>query len=297
MSIKDRLEAELAEADAKAAVVPEPEVEAAASVETPAPTETTITTEEDTSGEDLLKKFKEEGDKLKQRKKELERGLNETARERNELKEELDRIRQELESVKSLKHVETQTQSIDWEGFDDIGQKVMQSQSQLKAELQAQVNEAKRMLEEERKRSQDLLLKAKAEEHYQKVASVHNDAADYFNPDNDKHAVLMGWAQFQAPEYATAADNPLSMSAEFVSRMLTELKRDIGATKAKAKPALGDIAVAKDGSSKPANKVAADVFTNDELRNLDSMIAQNRKNPEALKQIMEKLERTEKTLT
>jgi len=133
------------------------------------------------------------------------------------------------------------------------------------------------------------------EDHFARVASVHNDAADFFNPEKDIARALEGWAHSQAPEYLEAVTNPVSKSPEFVARMLKEFKQEIGLTKKAVKPDLGDIAVQKNAAPTiPAKKPENDVFTADELKRLPQMIAANRGNAEALAAIDAKLERTYK---
>ena len=295
-----KLEQEIAEMQQLTQAVPDPIVENESSDQDAAskvPVQEAGTNQEPTgpTPEELMAKYKEEAEQWKKRRKDAEKGLTEMGQERAELKKQVDELRSQIESLKIQPTISTES-PLDWEGFDDIGNKVEQRLGLLKNEMETKLQETMRLLEQERQKAKDIEFRTKAEEHYAKVASVHPDASDFFNPEHEMNAVLLGWAQTQAPEYLEAVENPVGRSPQFVSRMLSELKRDIGMTKTKAKPDLGDIAVKKGATTvSPAAKQEVDVFTEEELAALPRLIANARGNQEALAAIEAKLDRTYKT--
>lgn len=295
-----KLEQEIAELQQLSAAVPDPIVETesndkgAASQEPIQEAETNQEPKEPTP-EELIAKYKEDAEQWKKRRKDAEKGLTEMGQERAELKKQVDELRTQIEALKAQPTVSTES-PLDWEGFDDIGNKVEQRLGMLENRLESKLQETMRLLEQEREKAKEIEFRTKAEEHYAKVASVHSDASDFFNPEHEMNAVLLGWAQTQAPEYLETVENPISRSPQFVSRMLSELKRDLGMTKAKAKPDLGDIAVKKGATVvAPAAKQEVDVFTDEELASLPRLIASARGNQDALAAIEAKLDRTYKT--
>lgn len=251
--------------------------------------------------EDLIAKFKEEAEAAAKRKKELEAGMTKAFQESAEYKkalkerdDELARLKAELDAARIQKETE-ELDSSRWEGYDDIGKAVKAELAIERARILAEVEEAKRIATQEREALLKQAEQRKMEEHFARVAAVHSDAADFFNPEKDLARALEGWAHSQAPEYLEAVSNPVSKSPEFVARMLKEFKQEIGLTKKAVKPDLGDIAVQKNAApSTPAKKPELDVFTDAELKSLPQMVAANRGNAEALAAIEAKLERTYK---
>ena len=298
-----RMEQEIAELE-QSRTVPEetPAASEETAPETPeTPTEQQTPEQEGPKPEDLIAKYKEEAEAAAKRKKEMEAGMTKAFQESAEVKkalkerdDELARLKAELENARIQKETE-QLDSSRWEGYDDIGKAVKAELAIERARILAEVEEAKRIATAER----DALLKQaeqqKMADHFSRVAAVHNDAADYFNPEKDLARALEGWAHSQAPEYLEAVLNPVSKSPEFVARMLKEFKQEIGLTKKAVKPDLGDIAVQKTATpTTPAKKPELDVFTDAELKRLPQMVAANRGNAEALAAIEAKLERTYK---
>ncbi len=299
-----RMEQEIADIEQSLAV-PE-ETKPAASEESVSEKPETTTTQEipENEGpkpEDLIAKFKEEAEAAAKRKKEMEAGMTKAFQESAEVKkalkerdDELARLKAELDNARIQKETE-QLDSSRWEGYDDIGKAVKAELAIERARILAEVEEAKRIATQEREALLKQAEQRKMEEHFARVAAVHNDAADYFNPEKDLARALEGWAHSQAPEYLEAVSNPVSKSPEFVARMLKEFKQEIGLTKKAVKPDLGDIAVQKSAApSTPAKKPELDVFTDEELKRLPQMVAANRGNAEALAAIEAKLERTYK---
>ena len=298
-----RMEQEIAELE-QSRTVPEetPAASEEAAPETPeTPTEQQTPEQEGPKPEDLIAKYKEEAEAAAKRKKEMEAGMTKAFQESAEVKkalkekeDELARLRAELEDARIQKETE-QLDTALWEGYDDIGKNVKTELARDRAKILAEIEDLKRIAREERESLKAQAEQQKMEQHFARVASVHNDAADFFNPEKDLARALEGWAHSQAPEYLEAVMNPVSKSPEFVTRMLKEFKQEIGLTKKAIKPDLGDIAVQKTATpTNPAKKPELDVFTDAELKRLPQMIAANRGNAEALAAIDAKLERTYK---
>lgn len=298
-----RMEQEIADIEQSLAV---PEETPAASEESVSETPETTTTQEipENEGpkpEDLIAKFKEEAEAAAKRKKEMEAGMTKAFQESAEYKkalkerdDELARLKAELDAARIQKETEELDSTL-WEGYEDIGKNVKTEFARERNKILAEVEELKRIANAERESMKQQAEQRKMEEHFARVASVHNDAADFFNPEKDIARAFEGWAHSQAPEYLEAVSNPVSKSPEFVARMLKEFKQEIGLTKRAVKPDLGDIAVQKNAApSTPAKKPELDVFTDAELKSLPQMIAANRGNAEALAAIDAKLERTYK---
>jgi len=299
-----RMEQEIAELEKQSLAVPE---------ETPAASEETVAEKPETTTEqeipenegpkpeDLIAKFKEEAEAAAKRKKEMEAGMTKAFQESAEYKkalkerdDELARLKAELEAARIQKETEELDSTL-WEGYDDIGKNVKTEIARDRAKILAEIEDLKRVARQEAEALKAQAEQRKMEDHFARVASVHNDAADFFNPEKDIARALEGWAHSQAPEYLEAVTNPVSKSPEFVARMLKEFKQEIGLTKKAVKPDLGDIAVQKNAAPTiPAKKPENDVFTDDELKRLPQMIAANRGNAEALAAIDAKLERTYK---
>ena len=299
-----RMEQEIAELEKQSLAVPE---------ETPAASEETVAEKPETTTEqeipesegpkpeDLIAKFKEEAEAAAKRKKEMEAGMTKAFQESAEYKkalkerdDELARLKAELDAARIQKETEELDSTL-WEGYDDIGKNVKTEIARDRAKILAEIEDLKRVARQEAEAIKAQAEQRKVEDHFARVASVHNDAADFFNPEKDLARALEGWAHSQAPEYLEAVTNPVSKSPEFVARMLKEFKQEIGLTKKAVKPDLGDIAVAKSATPTiPAKKPENDVFTDDELKRLPQMIAANRGNAEALAAIDAKLERTYK---
>ena len=299
-----RMEQEIAELEKQSLAVPE---------ETPAASEETVAEKPETTTEqeipenegpkpeDLIAKFKEEAEAAAKRKKEMEAGMTKAFQESAEYKkalkerdDELARLKAELDAARIQKETEELDSTL-WEGYDDIGKNVKTEIARDRAKILAEIEDLKRVARQEAEAIKAQAEQRKMEDHFARVASVHNDAADFFNPEKDIARALEGWAHSQAPEYLEAVTNPVSKSPEFVARMLKEFKQEIGLTKKAVKPDLGDIAVAKSSAPTiPAKKPENDVFTDAELKRLPQMIAANRGNAEALAAIDAKLERTYK---
>lgn len=279
--------------------VPEPEVVAAEPEVNPEPQpqpEPDPAPESEVQ-EDLAKKYMEEAENWKKRRKDAERGLHESLQEKAELKKQLEALQQEIESLKTSRTSMPDHEVDDlWAGYDDIKKAFHADLERRLPKSDPRIEQALRELEEQKALVKQQEQERRMQEHYARVASIHPDAADFFNPDSEKSKILLGWAINQAPEYQEAAENPGAHSEQFVIRMLNELKRDLGMTKKAEKPALGDIAVQKSSTSKPAAKVDADIFSEQELGSMKDLIAQNRRDPEKLREIMAKLERTEQHL-
>ena len=299
-----RMEQEIAELEKQSLAVPEETP--AASEETVAekpeiPTEQQTPEQEGPKPEDLIAKYKEEAEAAAKRKKEMEAGMTKAFQESAEVKkalkerdDELARLKAELENARIQKETEELDSTL-WEGYDDIGKNVKTEIARDRAKILAEIEDLKRVARQEAEALKAQAEQRKMEDHFARVASVHNDAADFFNPEKDLARALEGWAHSQAPEYLEAVTNPVSKSPEFVARMLKEFKQEIGLTKKAVKPDLGDIAVQKNAAPTiPAKKPENDVFTDDELKRLPQMIAANRGNAEALAAIDAKLERTYK---
>ena len=299
-----RMEQEIAELEKQSLAVPEETP--AASEETVAekpeiPTEQQTPEQEGPKPEDLIAKYKEEAEAAAKRKKEMEAGMTKAFQESAEVKkalkerdDELARLKAELENARIQKETEELDSTL-WEGYDDIGKNVKTEIARDRAKILAEIEDLKRVARQEAEALKAQAEQRKMEDHFARVASVHNDAADFFNPEKDIARALEGWAHSQAPEYLEAVTNSVSKSSEFVARMLKEFKQEIGLTKKAVKPDLGDIAVQKNAAPTiPAKKPENDVFTDDELKRLPQMIAANRGNAEALAAIDAKLERTYK---
>ena len=299
-----RMEQEIAELEKQSLAVPEetPAASEEAAPETPEiPTEQQTPEQEGPKPEDLIAKYKEEAEAAAKRKKEMEAGMTKAFQESAEVKkalkerdDELARLKAELENARIQKETEELDSTL-WEGYDDIGKNVKTEIARDRAKILAEIEDLKRVARQEAEALKAQAEQRKMEDHFARVASVHNDAADFFNPEKDIARALEGWAHSQAPEYLEAVTNPVSKSPEFVARMLKEFKQEIGLTKKAVKPDLGDIAVQKNAAPTiPAKKPENDVFTDDELKRLPQMIAANRGNAEALAAIDAKLERTYK---
>ena len=186
-----RMEQEIAELEQSRTV---PEVEPAASEESVSEKPETATEQQTTENEgpkpeDLIAKFKEEAEAAAKRKKEMEAGMTKAFQESAEYKkalkerdDELARLKAELDNARIQKETEQLDSSL-WEGYDDIGKAVKAELARERARILAEVEEAKRIATEEREALLKQAEQRKMEEHFARVAAVHNDAADFFNPE------------------------------------------------------------------------------------------------------------------
>jgi hypothetical protein len=270
-------------------------------VETKEPVEVPVEEQkEDTKA--LLEKYKQEAEAWRERSKkrdaDLERGLHGTIKENKELMEKIESLQTQIASIGKPKQDDEEEDL-----FPEVTAKISPLRSDLdfiKKELASLREERSKFIQE----AENARLQAAADKHFGEVKAKHEDAYDILCDDESPlRKAALGWALNRSEEYGDeylqALTDVMSKSSKFVSRVISDFKKDVGLDKQVAKPSTGDIAVKAGASTKPKTEPAEDlkdVFSESELANIGNLIHQNRNNPDALKAIEEKLERTHKVM-
>ena len=291
------LEAEANEGVPDNAAAPEVEapVEAPLSNDPPAKTEATeaIPPEEANRLKDLVEKYKARSEK---RDKDLERGLHTAIAEKKKLEETTKQLQAELEALRTSRKTAAVEEVDEEDDFPEVTSRVKPVLNQLEM-LKAELAELRQDREALTKQREEELFQAQAARHFAEVTSKHSDANLFLGDDASEYRqAYLVWAEEQEPEYYEAATNPLSKSAKFVARTITEFKREIGMDKKVETPGLGDIAVKAGAPAKPAapKPEETDTFSPAQLNsmNLEDELFKRRNDQTAQDAFMAKVERS-----
>ena len=291
------LEAEANESVPDNAAAPEVEapVEAPLPNDPPVKTETTeaIPPEEANRLKDLVEKYKARAEK---RDKDLERGLHTAIAEKKQLEEAKKQLEAELEALRHRAPTTVDEPVDEDDDFPEVTARLKPVRSELDM-LKAELAEMRKDRETFTKRQEEEAFRSAAERHFSEVSAKHKDAALFLgNDDSDERKAFLAWAEDQEPEYYEAATNAMSKSSAFVSRVLTEFKREIGLDKKVETPGLGDLAVKAGAPAKPAAPKPEDteVFSAAQLNsmNLEDELFKRRNDQKAQDAFMAKVERS-----
>ena len=291
------LEAEANESVPDEAAAPEVEapVEAPLPNDPPAKTETTeaIPPEEADRLKGLVEKYKARAEK---RDKDLERGLHTAIAEKKQLEEAKKQLEAELEALRHRASTTVDEPVDEDDDFPEVTARLKPVRSELDM-LKAELAEMRKDRETFTKRQEEEAFRAAAERHFSEVSAKHKDAALFLgDDDSDGRKAFLAWAEDQEPEYYEAATNAMSKSSAFVSRVLTEFKREIGLDKKVEAPGLGDLAVKAGAPAKPAAPKPEDteVFSAAQLNsmNLEDELFKRRNDQKAQDAFMAKVERS-----
>lgn len=165
----------------------------------------------------------------------------------------------------------------------------------LKRQLE-EVREAKAKMEQER---EQIKRTAATEAHRAFVTSKHPDVDEIYNYAFDK---LLGWAAEDSPEYVDIVRNPLSVSPQRFSKVISEFKRFAaedtddapGNQRDAGKPAGGDLAT-RVRKAAPASKPGSgspELLTDEQMANFESLMQSHRLNPEKQEELLKRFELT-----
>lgn len=256
-------------------------------VETETQEQTTAPDPEPTFDVDYwMKKGKEKRDK------ELEAGMTKAFQEKKELEKALEAERSKATEIEALKaQIEELKASLtkpaapavpapeldldpDFEeNYPDVARQMKALAAKIAAQAAAPVQAVTAQLEEQRKREAAELQKAEAARHFATVQAAHPDAGKFFAEDGLCDAIH-AWAETKAPVVRDILINPPSRPAEDLIWVLNEFKREAGLAnqqKPKAKPVTGDLAIKTGSPTTPAPVTDPDFFTEQELKNYDSL--------------------------
>ena len=292
-----QLEAEAIESVPDDAATPEPEPP----VETPLPNDPpaepevkeAIPPEEADRLKGLVEKYKARAEK---RDKDLERGLHTAIAEKKQLEEAKKQLEAELEALRHRVPTTVDEPVDEDDDFPEVTARLKPVRSELDM-LKAELAEMRKDRETFTKRQEEEAFRSAAERHFSEVSAKHKDAALFLgDDDSDERKAFLAWAEDQEPEYYEAATNAMSKSSAFVSRVLTEFKREIGLDKKVEAPGLGDLAVKAGAPAKPAAPKPEDteVFSAAQLNsmNLEDELFKLRNDQKAQDAFMAKVERS-----
>lgn len=241
----------------------------------------------------LVEKYKARAEK---RDKDLERGLHTAIAEKKQLEEAKKQLEAELEALRNRVSTTVDEPIDEDDDFPEVTARVKPIRSELDM-LKAELAELRKDRETFAKRQEEEAFRSAAERHFSEVSAKHKDAALFLgDDDSDERKAFLAWAEDQEPEYYEAATNAMSKSSAFVSRVLTEFKREIGLDKKVETPGLGDLAVKAGAPAKPAAPKPEDteVFSAAQLNsmNLEDELFKRRNDQKAQDAFMAKVERS-----
>ena len=128
-------------------------------------------------------------------------------------------------------------------------------------------------------------------QHFNEVKSVHSDAELFFN--HVLGPAFTEWASTQSPMIERIATSPMSAASKDVAYVISQFKADTGLNKKTSQPSLGD-RMTKAMNAPPIPVVAkeADLLSDHEMKNIESLLAKNGSNPKEQDRLLDAYERT-----